>query len=209
MIWLESVIQFIKRLFVLFVRIIEKTLTGQTDYRIYTSEIADFDAVTDLLQAKLLKKEVEVFMRRTFGISIDKPIVIELYTGDDFNLNGIIMELNGSLGRYHYTKLKSKMVHMVYVKNGLEKKRFKSVLAHEMTHAFLREADILPTNRFVREGFARWVEYKVLLNLGLDREAEKIKMIKTWKYGKAINRIFALEEKVGEINVASKLKAGR
>ena len=198
MLFLESLFGYLKRFLILIIRMFERLLTGQSDFRFYSSEIAGFDAVSDLLQAKMLRKEVEVYLRRTFGIFLKKPVVLELYSGSDFNLRGIIMELNGSLGRYHYDRLKNReMIHMVYLLKGMEKRKFKAVLAHEMVHAFCREQDIFPTDRYSREGLARWVEHRMFLDMGMKGEAKKIEKIKTWKYGRAVNRIFKLEKKVG------------
>jgi hypothetical protein len=99
------------------------------------------------------------------------------------------------------------MVHMVYVLKGLQKKRFKAVLAHEMAHAFLREEDILKADRAMREGFARWVEYKILQSEGMEEEARKIRNLKTYRYGKAVNRILALEKEVGQDSVIDSLRS--
>ncbi len=204
---LKSFFGYIKRFIVVIVRIFERALTGQSDFQFYSSEIADFDAVTDLLHAKMLRREVENYLNKTFGITIQKPVVLELYSGASFDLRGIIMELNGNLGRYHYDRLKNReMIHLVYLKKGLPRERFKAVLAHEMIHAFCREQDIMPTDRYGREGLARWVEHRILKDMGQKAEARKIEKIRTWKYGRAVQNMFALEKKVGTSGVVEYLK---
>lgn len=189
---------YLKRAFIIFVRFIECSLMGESHYQIHTGTTADFDQVTDLLKVKMLQQEVDVYLRRNMGIQLKRPVIVELYSGNEFNLKGIMMELRGNLGSYYAEKMgKSGIAHIIYVRKGLGKKKFMSILAHEMTHAFLREEKLINTDRFLREGFSRWVEYKILMDKGETEEAEKLRNIRTLRYGKEIEKIIELEGKLG------------
>lgn len=191
-----------KRAFIIGMRVMEYWFTGESDYKIHTFYGADFDLVNDKYKANLLKEKVEIYLRRNFGIQLRRPVIVELYSGNQLNLKGIIMELNGNLGSYYYENLgKSGIAHMIYLREGMSRKKFMSVLAHEMTHAFIREEKLMNCDRYLREGFARWVEYNFLLEAGLPEEAEKIKKIKTYRHGKAVEKLFKLEKKVGKDRV--------
>jgi hypothetical protein len=194
----KSIPQFIKRAFILSVRLTEYTLIGQSEYTIYKREIAEFETVVDKLKAKTLEDQVISFLCKRLGVSLRRPVITDLYSGNEFDWKGIIMELRGDLGRYHMETMgKLGLVHMIYIRSGLSKNRFMSILAHEMAHAFLREEKLLNKERFLREGFARWVEYHFLLELGEKPIAEKLTQIKTLRGGREILKFLSLEHKLG------------
>jgi hypothetical protein len=95
--------------------------------------------------------------------------------------------------------------HLVYVLRGLRKERFKAILSHELAHAYLYETELFSSNKAFREGMARWVEYKILLQEGEKEEAQKLLKLKSWHYGKGIARILELEKKTGERELVSYL----
>ena len=78
------------------------------------------------------------------------------------------------------------------------KGRFKAIVAHELAHAWEREQEILTSDRGLREGFARWIEYKVLQSEGLHAEAARVAGIRTWRYGRGVRTLLAVERKQGE-----------
>jgi len=188
----------LKKGVILIGRGIEYVFTGQSDYKLYSNKGVVFDAVTDRFKAKLVAEEVKEIMKEHFGISLKRPVIMNLFTGDEFKLKGVCRENRGVKGQYHYEMLgKGGMAHMIYIREGLENREFRAILAHEMSHAFLREEHLMGCHRYLREGFARWIEYKILIYMGLDEEAEKIRNLKTYRYGKAVEKIFRLEKKVG------------
>jgi hypothetical protein len=204
---IKAIPLFIKKLLILFVRFIEFALTGQSEYNIYRGEIADFDIVIDLLKAKILRQHVEKFLSDRLDIKLKRPVVLELFSDGEFNLKGIIMQLDGSLGRYHPEKIgRFGLAHMIYVRKGLTRNKFMSILAHEMAHAFLKEEDLLPRDRYLREGFARWVEHLFLVESGEIKEAEKLYRLKTFRTGKAVESYLELEKKIGVQGVMEKIR---
>lgn len=200
---LDNIIQTARRFVIVAGRLVEYLLTGEAQFNIYTEDgHSIYDQVTDLSKGKLMMEETKIFMRRNFGIILRRPVVLRIQAGNEFNLKGIWMELRGVQGQYHFENMgKSGMAHMIYMQKGLDKKHFQAILAHEMTHAFLRENELMGTDRYLREGFARWVEYHAFESLGLPEEAEKIRELKTWRYGRAVQKFFELERKVGKMGV--------
>lgn len=202
-----TITESLKRILLTLGRGLEYIATGQSDYNLYSHRGVLYETVNDTYKAKEILAEMKEYLRDNFGLVIEAPIIIELYSGNEFSLKGKRRKTKGVLGQYHYENLPGKyMAHMIYISTGLEKRRFRAILAHEMTHAFLREAQLMNCDRYLREGFARWIEYKILLEMGLEKEAEKILDIKTWKYGKAVEKIFRLEKKVGTKGVIEVLK---
>jgi hypothetical protein len=197
---------YIKRILVLTVRFLEYVLTGQSGYNIYRGEIADFDIVSDLLKAKILRQQVEEFLFARLGIKLKKPVVLELFSDGEFNWKGIIMQMEGSLGRYHPEKIgKLGFAHMIYIRKGLSRNKFMSILAHEMAHAFLREEELMPNDRYLREGFARWVEHLFLVEMGEIKEAKKLYRLRSFRTGKAVISFLDLEKKIGVLGVMDKI----
>lgn len=204
---IEIVTKALKKIILGIGRFLEFFTMGESDYKLHTTEGEDFEEVSDLFKARTLVAKTKEIMQDGFGIQLESPVIINLYEGSEFDLKETKRELCGVLGQYHYENLgKNNLAHMIYIVKGLDKKRFMAVLAHEMTHAFLREAKLMNCDRYLREGFARWVEYKTLVFLGLDEEAEKIMRIKTHKYGKDVEKIFRLEKKVGTDGVIQVLR---
>jgi len=196
---------FLKKIFVLCGRALEYALTGQSGFKITTSEFEDHDIIRDLVVAKRLLDDLKLVLIDRFDITVRKPVVIELITPDR-RLDYTFSWLEESLGKYTSHKMIDEKYHLIYLQSGLSKKRFKAILAHEMTHAYLYETQLLCANRAFREGLARWVEYKMLLTEGETEEAEKLLKIKHWVYGKGISKVIELEKQTGERNLFHELR---
>ena len=185
-------------------RALEYLLTGQSEFKIHTSEFAANDIVKDPVTAKKILEQIKVVLFEKFAIKIHRPIVIELIKDDkkwDYGFSWFAE----SLGKYKSYELIDEKYHMIYILSGLRKERFKAILAHEMTHAYQRENELFIDNRVFREGLARWIEYKILLQEGEELEARKLLNIKHWIYGRGINRLIQLEKDTGEKELVSKL----
>lgn len=178
-------------------RALELFLTGQSGYRITTNEFETNDIIEDIVIAKRILESVKLNLDEKYNIKIRQPIVIELIKEDKIR-NYAFTWFEGSLGKYKSQDMIDEKYHMIYIQSGLKKERFKAILAHELAHAYQHEAGMPRTSKALREGMARWVEYKVLLQEGEKNEAFKLLKIKNWLYGKGISRILELEKKTGE-----------
>ncbi|MFH0802150.1 MAG: protein DA1 [bacterium] len=190
-------------------RSIECALTGRTDYRFLSSEIASFDRVGDRLKAGIISREVRTFLSGKYGITVDYPVVLELFSGHDWDIHSIRYRMAGSIGRYHLNLMGENRLHCIYVLAGLGVPKFKSIFAHEYMHAFQRETGIFQHNRGLREGLARWIEYKVLLSEGAAREAGKLLRIQSWSRGRGLKRILRMEKEHTESGLVEYLKRSR
>ncbi len=162
--------------------------------------------MTDKFKADLLVKEVRHLLETRFGIRVRLPLVLDFFSGRPWSMSSAPSRLAGSLGHYHLRDLGDKKVHFVFVQKGLPRTRFKAIFAHEYTHAFLRERGILRHSRGLREGLARWVEYKVLLKEGAAREAEKLLKIRNWWNGRGLREILEMERRYSEDGLVASLQ---
>jgi hypothetical protein len=187
-------------------RALEFIMTGQSDFRITTEEFAAQDIVYDLVAGKIILEELRSNLKERFDIKLKRPVVLELVKEgkvQSYNFSW----LTGSLGKYKSQMMIDGWYHLVYVKSGMKKERFKAILAHELAHAYQHESGLFTDNKAFREGLARWVEYKILLQEGAKKEAEKLLNLKSWIYGRGIFRVLQLEKETGERNLISRLHA--
>lgn len=190
-------------------RSIEFALTGRTDYRFLTSEIASFDRVEDRLKAGIVSREVKAFLSGKYGITVDYPVVLELFSGRGWDIPSIRFRLAGSIGRYHLNLMGKSRLHCIYILSGLTVPKFKAIFAHEYMHAFQREAGIFQHNCGLREGLARWIEYKVLVSEGAEKEAGKLLRIQSWSRGRGLKRILKMEKEHTETDLVAYLKRSK
>jgi hypothetical protein len=191
------VVEFIKRVATLAGRSIEFALTGQSDYAVITSELREFRIVNDLPRARRVLAETRELLAREYGIRIRRPVLIELFSGTDWSPPSLRYVMRGAVATYQSRELGAEQVHDVRVLSGLTRGRFKAVLAHELVHAYEREAEILTTHRALREGFARWIEYRILEEEGETREAGKLKRVRRWSSGRSIHELLEIERREG------------
>lgn len=187
-------------------RRLEFLATGQTEYHVLTNEFAGIEQVNESLRARMFLEEVQKFLLEIFGIKISKPVLVELVDEGQCNLNSTYFMFSGTLGRYQYQKMGKNNVHLVYILKGLKKQRFKAILAHELSHAYERENGVLKHNKGMREGLARWIEYKMLVKEGEFKEAKKILKIKHWAFGRGIKKFIELEKEMGERQLIEYIK---
>jgi hypothetical protein len=188
-------------------RIIEVILTGSSDYKFVFQPFEAFEKVDNPIQAKLLFKEVKEFLENKFSIRLKEPVVIELFSPTSLSWEAGLYQFSGLMGRYRPCSLKTNNTHLIYVLKGLSREKFKGVLVHELSHAYQREVGMLKNEKILKEGMARWLEYKLLINLGALREAHKLTGVKSWLYGGGIRKMLDLEDEVGEERVIPYLKS--
>lgn len=182
-----------------FVRFWEKCLTGHSEYKLVLN---DFDVmgkavVTEGLVAKKLAERMKRRLSERFGITVTLPVVVELV--DRSKTRSYVFEWSeANLGKYHSQLMIDENYHMVYVAKGLGRQRFNAIIAHELTHAFLSEQKLFAGKQYLREGLARWAEYRILQEEGLAPEAEKLLKIRSWKHGRALANMLELEKKAGK-----------
>ncbi len=178
-------------------RALEFIMTGQSDFKITTEEFAAQDVVKDLAAGKKILDELRIDLKERFGIKVSRPVVLELVKEGKTGAYNFSW-LAESLGKYRSHMMIDGRYHLVYVQSGMKKERFRAILAHELTHAFQHEAGLYSTNKALREGLARWIEYKILLQQGQKEEAGKLLKLRSWVYGRGIIQFLELEKETGE-----------
>lgn len=192
-----AVVEFIKRVATFAGRSLEFALTGQSEYAVITSELAEFHTVTDLPKAKRVLADVRALLSREYRIALREPVLLELFSGKDWSPASLRYVMRGAVGSYQPHLLGTARSHTVHVLQGLPRGRFKAILAHELVHAYECETRILTTDRSLREGFARWVEYRILMAEGEVREAQRLLGFRRWTAGRGIHTLLEIEKAGG------------
>lgn len=175
-------------------RAIERAVFGQSQFRITTSEFSTASTIDNGVQAKLALAEVRSQLIRDFKMELSWPILLELKAPPAKGWKAMVYNPEGNLARHQVVDFKGNSAHQMWVKPGLTRVRFKSLVAHELVHAFQREAGFLTENLSLREGMARWVEYHFLKG---SPEAERLLKLKHYTFGRSIESILEFESKSG------------
>lgn len=174
-------------------RFIELCVTGQTDYSLNTSDFRLADSIDNSVQAKLVLKELSPYLKQNFGISLKHPVIINLEKPRTRSWKRAIASAGAHIGSYTTRWLGEDMSHEILLLPGMERRKFKAVLAHELTHAFQAEHKLLRAHQGLKEGMARWVEYHVLCEVGLEREAKKLCSYRSYILGRGVVAILEYE----------------
>ena len=188
--WLEGAINRVARS-------LEFAITGQSNFQIRLgSATKNSQPVDDLSQANIALDEVRTKLRSLFSFDFSWPILVELKQPPAKGWRGGFYNPEGNLGRYTLLDLKGFPTHQIQLMPGLARLRFCALLAHELTHAYQREKNILTSNHALREGMARWVEWH-FLKLCKAPEAEKLLKLRLYTFGRSIDTLIELEKKQG------------
>ncbi|MBQ7567458.1 hypothetical protein IJT17_01480 [bacterium] len=187
-------------------RLIEFCLTGQTDYALTTSDFCLADTIDNSVQAKLAMKELLPYLQQKFGIVLQAPIIINLEKPRTRSWKRVVFSAGEHIGSYTSRWLGENLSHEILLAPGMERRKFKAVLAHELTHAFQAERRLLRTHKGLKEGMARWVEYHVLNEVGLKREADKLCRYRSFILGRGIITILNYEREHGRTATLKWLK---
>ncbi|MGM9992269.1 MAG: hypothetical protein ACI376_05400 [Candidatus Bruticola sp.] len=180
-------------------RYIEFLLTGQSDFKIRTSEFEKAEIINNEVQAKMAMQEVKDYLKKEFSISLAYPIVIKLGQPKTWTWKWRMTANFNHIGNYCCQHMGLVSTHMITIIPGLERTKFKSVLCHELTHAFQAEHEMLRNFKGYKEGMARWVEYHFLIDNHLEAEAAKLNNIGMVLLGNMLNKILLYENKYGRM----------
>ena len=178
-------------------QLVEFVLTGQSNFAITTSDFHKTDTINNSVQAKIALKEVRDLLLERFGIMVIAPVIINLERPRTSKWKEALASNRRHLGNYATRQMGENISHEIHLLPGLERRKFKAVLAHELTHAYQAENNLLASHGGLREGMSRWVEYHTLLELGLRDEARKLCNYRSYILGRGILRIIEHEKKHG------------
>lgn len=163
---------------------IQATAAGFTGgYKIISSQ-SDLESI---------KNDVTRMLITEFGIAIRLPLTVKLVSGKELDAlyNGAYRGAEIGL----YKRVPSG--HEIYIMTGMSQDEVTGTMAHEMTHAWQAEACVPNQDTVIKEGFACWVEYKVLDKIGAYNLANNIKMQADPVYGVGMKKMLEWEDKVG------------
>ncbi|MBQ7501660.1 hypothetical protein IJT93_02950 [bacterium] len=178
-------------------RAIEFLLTGQTDFRVITSDFVKAEIIDNEVQAKMAMQEVNAYLKKNFSISLSSPVVLRLGEVKTLDWKARLAARFKHLGNYTSKQLGELLTHEITIVPGLERVKFQSVLCHELVHAFQVERGLLKHFKGYREGMSRWAEYHFLCDHHRQDEAKRLKTFEMIIFGHMLNRILSYEARSG------------
>lgn len=106
------------------------------------------------------------------------------------------------LGLYH----RDGPLRVIYALYGLPLLTFRTVVAHEYAHAWQGENCPLLEDDALREGFAEWVAYQLLLHLGCTHAARRM-LTSSHPYRPFLEQVLDLERRTGPAGVLEHMRA--
>ena len=146
--------------------------------------------------------EAKQILLTNFGIVIRLPIKTQVVTGKKLDEFYHGKYRGAEIGLYRY----GASGHEIYIMVDQEKDEALATLIHEMTHAWQTESCPANQDIIVKEGFARWVEYKSLDKIGAYVLANRIKQQADPVYGVGFKKMLEWEDKVGEKQLPIKIR---
>lgn len=127
------------------------------------------------------------------SLTIPRDILLNFRTRDELmvenNANGgLTMELDGFYRPYN--------PETIWIVSGLPALHTLSVMAHELTHAW-QSTNSPMQDRKLKEGFAVWVQYHVLISENGAQEAERLTTWKDEDYGGGLRALLEIEKREG------------
>ncbi|MDQ7824771.1 MAG: M1 family aminopeptidase [Candidatus Eremiobacteraeota bacterium] len=154
---------------------------------------SDFDAVM---------AETRRLLAAYFGISYKLPVQGFLVTGTKLDELYAGAYRGAQVGLYRYKG----SGHEIYVMKEMDRDKTIATAAHELTHAWQVEACPSDQDLVVREGFARWVEYKILEKTGAYAEARSLAEHADPVYGVGFKKMLEWEDAWGERELPRKVQ---
>jgi hypothetical protein len=131
------------------------------------------------------------------GLTIPREIPLKFRTRDELMVEnngtgGRTIELDGFYRPYNPEE--------VWIVSGLPYGRTLGAMAHELTHAW-QTTESPMQDRKLQEGFAMWVEYKVLVADGFPSLASRLTRSSDPDYGGGLRYLLEVEQKKGTAGV--------
>lgn len=187
----------VEQVFTLLGRAVERALTGSSDFRFTTSEFRKTSTIDEAVQARMVLQEVQEELAAGFGLRVRDPVLLDLERPPVWGWKAAVARAEGQIGRYAPRWMGESRVHRIVIVPGLERGRFRGVVAHELVHAWQAEAGVLRSSRGLREGMARWVEYHVLVRARRQQEARRLLGLRRYLLGRALGEILEHERRHG------------
>lgn len=189
--------QLVERVLTVLGQTVERALTGRSEFRLTTSEFQKTPSIHDTVQARMVMAEVQKELAERFGMRLVDPVLLDLERPPVWGWKAAVTSPEGQIGRYVPRQMGERRVHRIVITPGLDRTRFRGVVAHELVHAWQLERQILRRSRGLREGMARWVEYHVLCRAGREEQAKKLLKVRRYALGRSLKDILEHEKREG------------
>lgn len=147
-----------------------------------------------------LSETVLSVMRNDLGLDINGDIRVMLSRRSSIDINSNAEPLTNrqsdAIGKYRYLADR----HEIFVSRNVTVARTIRILGHELGHAYYEENYRQYKSAIYREGFAEWVSYKTLRQLGYSKEASAIRR-RSDVYGQGLKIMLQAEKAGGAENV--------
>ncbi len=127
------------------------------------------------------------------GLLVPAKKLDELYSG---------AYRGAEVGFYHFVNGR----HEMYVMQDMDRDDCIGTTAHELVHAWQTECCPIDQDIVVKEGFARWVQYKLFDKTGAYVRAQSIKEAADPVYGVGFKKMLEWEDQLGEVGVVLKVR---
>lgn len=143
-------------------------------------------------QGEAVFKVARTFMAR-LGVAVDREILLKVRPYDEVQVQhcstgGRAISVGGYYQPYD--------PETIWIVSGQSRNRTMADMAHELAHAW-QSTNAPSQDRKLKEGFAMWCEYHVLLMVGETAEASSLLKIDDPDYGDGLRLFLDLERKSG------------
>lgn len=158
--------------------------------------------VNDISEAEELLNIAKNYLQTNFGMIISGKINLQVVSASKLDelYHGIYR--GSEIGLYQ----QDFGGHHIYIMQGLSRDKCLSTIAHEYTHAWQHENCPLNQDIRLKEGFARWIEVKILRLDGAYQLALDIERSLDPVYGYGLKILIKIEESQGERAVINYVK---
>lgn len=127
------------------------------------------------------------------GLTIPRNVPLMYRTRDE-----LMVENNGSGGRAIELDgfYRAYNPEEIWVVSGLPRDRTLGVMAHELTHAW-QTTNCPLQDRKLHEGFACWIQYKILLRDRYEEQASRLTQVRDDDYGGGLRALLDVEKRQG------------
>jgi hypothetical protein len=137
-----------------------------------------------------------------FAIAVKLPVKGTLVSAQELDKLYSGVYRGAQTGFYHFAGDH----HEIYMMTDMDRDECLATTCHEMVHAWQTEMCPRDQDVVVREGFARWVEYKMLDKIGAYYRARNLAETADPVYGVGFKKMQELEDKLGEMGVVLKVR---
>ncbi len=162
-----------------------------------------YEVISSDEQLQKLVPKITGMLLSDFGIALRNPVSIKLAEGKKLD------EMYG--GRYRGAEIglyrRTAAGHEIFIMKDMNQDEVSGTLAHELVHAWQAEACVPNQTATVKEGFASWVQFKILDSIGAYTLANSVKNQADPIYGVGMRRMLEWEEKLGEKQLVVKIRS--